>query len=104
MTAHQFAVGAVGAVVLSIRIDRDRTNAADRIALDQKVAAGDLSIDFGHDVEDPLLSDHHGDEAGSRGWARDVGREIVLYGDRLERPIADVAGRHGVFRGASAHA
>jgi hypothetical protein len=65
MRLHLSAI-ASNAIVLQCGIDRDRPHAADRIPFVQKVAANDLSIDFGRDVKEPLVPDQRGEKADRR--------------------------------------
>ena len=62
---HRLHQRAAGAVVLDRRVDRDRPDRADRVALVQEIATDDASDVLGyHDVEHPLMADHEADRAG----------------------------------------
>src|SRR5258706_2088338 len=58
---HRFHQPPADAVILHVRVDRDRTDTGDGAALIQKIAAGDLAFDLGHDAVETWMSRHHGE-------------------------------------------
>jgi hypothetical protein len=91
-----------GGDILCAGIDRDRTNAGDRIALPQEVAADDASCHFRHDGIDVLAPEQMRHQPDRRGRIREIGWEGVLIGNRAKRLVTDHAAPVGIVRRACA--
>src|SRR3954452_3042867 len=90
---HGFHQLATNGSVLYGWIDRDRSHACDRVPLPKEVAADHTPIPFRDDGVDVGWGKQMVDEIGGDVGRREVGREAVTLGDRLERLVADRARR-----------
>src|SRR3954462_1614483 len=83
---HQLATNSL---VLHAWIQRDRTHPCNRVRLPEKVAADHTPVDLSDDGVDIGSRQQTADEISCVGCGCDIGREAVLFGDRLEGLIAD---------------
>src|SRR3954465_1138483 len=97
---HGFHQLATNGPVLHGWIDRDRSHPCNRVPLPKEVAADHTPIPFRDDGVDVGSGQQMADEVRGDVGGREVGRETVLLGDRLERLVADRARWSGIVRGA----
>src|SRR5882757_3241878 len=95
---HRLHQGATDTLVLQCRIDGDRPQPADWIALVQKVTAHDPAVEFGYDVKESRVTDQHGEKADRAIRVREIRWEVVLVRDSFERSVANLANGVGIGR------
>src|SRR3954462_6679564 len=76
-------------LVLHVWIQRGRTHPCNRVTFPEKVAADHTPVDLSDDGVDIGSRQQNAYEISCVGYGCDIGREAVLFGDRLEGLIAD---------------
>ncbi len=79
-------------------IDRDRPDADDRVALEEKVRADDLAAALDHDAPDARIGNQHLCKAVGHFEIGEVARKVVLVGNRIERGQDDRRDRRCIRR------
>lgn len=86
------------AAALKVRIDGDRADGRDRVALVEEIAPDQVLVGLGNHPEDlRVIQQHLHESRGSLGY-RKVEREVVRAGDPAEGVEADPRAGAGVSR------
>ena len=84
------------ALVLNLRIDRDRPHATDRVALVEEVRSDDTAVQLGDDAPDGRMRDPHAHQPGGGLDRREVAPEAVMVVDGAECVEDDLRAGVGV--------